>query len=114
MIARFFHAWERRLVAVDTNRIVRPFAWGLEWVAPTTDPCVDPAGYLERWASRTVSDTTWFSASPCHDYEMRDHRDVPKPDRDTAPREQHRTHAVFPGSTAVGPPTRHARPTAVE
>ena len=90
MIARFFHAWERRLVAVDTNRIVRPFAWGLEWVAPTTDPCVDPAGYLERWASRTVSDTTWFSASPCHDYEMRDHRltfpsqiETPHPENNT-------------------------------
>ena len=32
MIARGFHAWERRLASVDTNRIVRPFDWGLEWI----------------------------------------------------------------------------------
>ena len=74
MIARFFHAWERRLVAVDTNRIVRPFEWGLEWVDLTRDRSTDPARQLAQWAARTLSDSTWFSASPCHDYELRDDR----------------------------------------
>jgi len=75
MLARFFHSWERRLVAVDTNRVVRPFEWGLEWVDGTTDlTTTDPANHLERWATRTLSDTDWFSTSPCHDYEMRDDR----------------------------------------
>ena len=75
MLARFFHTWERRLVAVDTNRVVRPFEWGLEWVDGMTDlTTTDPANHLERWATRTVSDTDWFSTSPCHDYEMRDDR----------------------------------------
>ena len=32
MIARGFHLWERRLASVDTNRVVRPFEWGLEWL----------------------------------------------------------------------------------
>ncbi|GIT68185.1 MAG: hypothetical protein Ct9H300mP25_16570 [Acidobacteriota bacterium] len=32
MIQRFFHAWERRLVAVTTDRVVRPFEWGLDWI----------------------------------------------------------------------------------
>ena len=32
MLSGVFHAWERRLAAVATDRIVRPFEWGLEWV----------------------------------------------------------------------------------
>src|SRR5262245_45787150 len=32
MLERFFHAWERKLVAVSTDRVVRPFEWGLDWI----------------------------------------------------------------------------------
>ena len=32
LIARFFHEWERRLVAATTDRVVRPFEWGLDWI----------------------------------------------------------------------------------
>ena len=32
MISHAFHTWERRLAAVDTNRVVRPFEWGLDWL----------------------------------------------------------------------------------
>ena len=32
MLSSVFHAWERRLASVATDRIVRPFDWGLEWV----------------------------------------------------------------------------------
>ena len=74
MIAKFFHAWERRLVAVDTNRVVRPFEWGLDWVDPTTEHLADPTSHLERWAVRTLSDHTWFATVPCDDYEMRQGR----------------------------------------
>jgi dienelactone hydrolase len=28
---RWMHAWETRLTERDTNRVVRPFDWGLEW-----------------------------------------------------------------------------------
>ena len=34
MIARLFHAWERRLASVTTDRVVRPlglFFWGRTW-----------------------------------------------------------------------------------
>jgi len=27
------HGWEKRLAARDRNRVVRPFAWGLEWLS---------------------------------------------------------------------------------
>lgn len=30
--ARWIDAWERRLASRDSNRVVRPFEWGLEWL----------------------------------------------------------------------------------
>ena len=74
MLARFFHSWERRLVAVDSNRVVRPFEWGLEWIDLATDQTADPAAHLERWAARALADPAWFSISPCHDYRLRHDR----------------------------------------
>ena len=32
MIARAFHGWERRLASSSTDRVVRPFEWGLDWI----------------------------------------------------------------------------------
>ena len=32
VLSGVFHAWERRLAAASTDRIVRPFEWGLDWV----------------------------------------------------------------------------------
>ncbi len=34
MIARFFHAWEHRLASATTDRVVRPFEWGVDWIDP--------------------------------------------------------------------------------
>ena len=34
MLAPFFHAWERRLASASKDRVVRPFDWGLDWLAP--------------------------------------------------------------------------------
>ena len=33
MLQLLFHAWERRLAAVTTDRVVRPFEWGWDWTA---------------------------------------------------------------------------------
>ena len=49
MIQRFFHAWERRLVAVTTDRVVRPFEWGLDWV-DDADHSLAPGEALRAWA----------------------------------------------------------------
>ena len=104
MLARFFHSWERRLVAVDTNRVVRPFEWGLEWVDGMTDlTTTDPANHLERWATRTLSDTDWFSTSPCHDYEMRDDRLTFPSAIETPHTENNTVHArYFPADQPLG------------
>ena len=84
MIGPLVHAWERRLAAVDTNRRVRPFEWGLNWldlrpgVAPSalTDRAVSDDEALERvlTSSRTaLADTGAFYATPRLDeYELHD------------------------------------------
>lgn len=59
MITRFFHAWERRLVSVTTDRVVRPFDWGLDWV-PDRDLSLPPAESLRTWASETVTKSDLF------------------------------------------------------
>ncbi|MDP6581274.1 MAG: hypothetical protein QF681_11510 [Vicinamibacterales bacterium] len=95
MLARFFHSWERRLVAVDSNRVVRPFEWGVEWVDPAADQTTDPAGHLDRWATRTLSDPAWFSSSPCHDYEIEDDRLTFPSDIETPHDENNTVHARY-------------------
>ena len=73
MIARLFHAWERRLHAVSKDRVVRPFEWGLDWIE-TNGPPVDasPDGILLDWASSAVSDSARFFDTPdTSDYTFR-------------------------------------------
>jgi hypothetical protein len=51
-----------------TDRIVRPFEWGLEWI-DGAHPVDSPAAHLEDWAARTVSASdAFFSAAACDDY----------------------------------------------
>jgi dienelactone hydrolase len=62
MIAPLFDIWERRLASVDTNRIIRPFEWGLDWLGlPDTD---DPLAALKTWAADRVADSDSFFAGP--------------------------------------------------
>lgn len=70
MIARGFHAWERRLASVDRNRRVRPFGWGLDWVGLDAASAGDDAGRaLADWSRETMRDTdAWFGAPPTSDY----------------------------------------------
>ena len=61
MLQTFFHAWERRLASVSTDRVVRPFDWGLEWIPQNGQPHQDPGDTLRagqrygliRFGSRT-------------------------------------------------------------
>jgi len=69
MIAALFHAWERRLASVTTDRVVRPFEWGLDWIG---EPLGRPAGpvrkdalaVLSDWVARVMQDTDRFYAAP--------------------------------------------------
>jgi hypothetical protein len=73
MIARFFHAWERRLHAASNGRVVRPFDWGLDWIEPDGLPQDSPPDrVLAEWAAHAVSDSTRFFETPdTSDYAFR-------------------------------------------
>jgi len=65
MLHALFHAWERRIAAVTTDRVVRPFEWGLDWIPPNgSNGQVDPASALGDWVSRVMADTDAFYAVP--------------------------------------------------
>lgn len=61
MIARAFHAWERRLASIDTNRVVRPFEWGLDWLGVDGAPA-DPGARFHDWVGCVMADSDAFYA----------------------------------------------------
>jgi hypothetical protein len=72
VIARAFHNWERRLASVDTNRRVRPFGWGLEWVGLEGSDG-DPGSALAGFAAGTLERSDeFFTAPPTSDYSLED------------------------------------------
>jgi hypothetical protein len=69
VIARSFHAWERRLASIDTNRIVRPFDWGLDWLE-LEQPDDRALSKLSDWSRRTTGESErFFETPPTSDYE---------------------------------------------
>jgi hypothetical protein len=66
---RFFGAWERRLASATTDRVVRPFEWGLEWLAQNGNGGRAPADSVREWVSHVVADTdAFFTPEPTRDY----------------------------------------------
>ncbi len=70
MLQALFHAWERRLAAVTTDRVVRPFDWGLDWLPPVdSSGDLAPATTIGRWVSAVMTDTdAFFTPPPTTDY----------------------------------------------
>ena len=63
MLQSFFHAWERRLAYATTDRVVRDFDWGLDWIPGGTD--------LHEWVSAVMEDTDrFFTPPPTTDYAL--------------------------------------------
>jgi hypothetical protein len=65
---RWMYDWETRLTAVDTNRIVRPLEWGMEWtdawpcrdgILPGQMPA-DPEEYLRLYNDRIIANSDEF------------------------------------------------------
>jgi hypothetical protein len=64
----FFHAWERRLASVTTDRVVREFDWGLDWTPGHTD--------LHAWVAEVMADTDrFFTPPPTTDYSLSEKSD---------------------------------------
>ena len=71
MIARAFHRWERRLAAVATNRIPRPFEWGLDWLADQPLPAGEPRQVLQAWGEAAVQRSdAFYEVEPASDYRL--------------------------------------------
>ena len=73
MIARVFHRWERKLASAATNRIVRPFESGLDWLADQDIQPGDPSTALQQWGERTVHESdAFYRVTPARDAELKD------------------------------------------
>ena len=71
MIARGFHRWAHRLASASTDRVERPFEWGLEWLRDQHLPPGDPAVVLQRWGERTVETSeAFYAVGPATDAEL--------------------------------------------
>jgi Alpha/beta hydrolase domain containing 18 len=66
LYARWMYDWDARLNSVSTNRVVRPFEWGLEWTRqwPTAVRLPqnghDPHGYLKLLNQAGLADSDEF------------------------------------------------------
>ncbi|HUR35385.1 MAG TPA: hypothetical protein VM032_16385 [Vicinamibacterales bacterium] len=70
MLQALFHAWERRLAAETTDRLVRPFEWGLDWLT-SADRTGDasPASLIGDWVSSVMADSdAFYTPPPTGDY----------------------------------------------
>lgn len=70
MLSRLFFLWEQSLSKRDTNREVRPFEWGLEYVADGAPP-ENPRDYLLNYAKRVVAESeVYHSYRPIKDWRL--------------------------------------------
>lgn len=65
MLAPFFHAWERRLHAATSDRVVRPFAWGTDWLPADAPAAGRPERErVEAWVASLLDASDGFYALP--------------------------------------------------
>src|SRR5208337_3673869 len=78
LYTRWMDRWERKLATRDTNRVVRPFEWGTEWLNTVGFPeCpADANGSARDSVSRFVAEALddserFYSYAPVGDYDLR-------------------------------------------
>jgi hypothetical protein len=62
LYARYMDRWERKLATRDTNRVVREFDWGLDWLGVTPNGSAEAS--LERFAEATLANSDDFFNYP--------------------------------------------------
>jgi hypothetical protein len=71
VLSQVFHRWERRLAAAATDRVIRPFEWGTEWLHGAAATEGGDADRLERWAAAMLAESDRFYAlEPCDAYQL--------------------------------------------
>jgi hypothetical protein len=64
MLTRFFHRWEHQLASVSTDRVVRPFDWGLDWIPVNGHDDAAPKARVHAWVDELMRDTSEFFDDP--------------------------------------------------
>jgi hypothetical protein len=117
LYAQWMERWERKLATRDTNRVVRPFDWGTDWLHTVGFPASpaqangDAAACVSRFVSEALSDSQrFFDYPPVLDYRLRERRltftspvSTPYPENNTAhalwfptPKDEGRALIVLP------------------
>lgn len=107
MLARYIHKKERRHAGRDTNRMIRPFDWGTEYIRDHVNGD-DPRVLFADHAQAVLTDSeTYFTAPPVTDYVFNYGRltwtsvtQTPSPENNTV-RAQ-----FFPAESRPGQPTK--------
>jgi hypothetical protein len=71
MLRTIFHAWERRLASITTDRVVRPFEWGLDWIPANGTRLEHPAEAISTWVARIMEDSdAFYTPEPTQAYRL--------------------------------------------
>ena len=71
IVSGFFHRWEQRLADVSrTERVLRPFDWGIDWLPPNGHaPDAVADARVAAWIEEVMKDTdTFFTPAATTDY----------------------------------------------
>jgi hypothetical protein len=81
LYARWMDRWERKLATRDTNRVVRPFEWGTDWLRSVGFPhCPDgvngnAAAVVGQFVADALADSDrFYSYEPARDYRLENGR----------------------------------------
>jgi hypothetical protein len=79
LYARWMERWEHKLATRDTNRVVRPFEWGADWLhrigfpSCPADANGNSAACVDRFAAEAVAQSDrFYSYDVPTDFELRD------------------------------------------
>jgi len=79
LYARWMDQWERKLATRDTNRVVRPFEWGADWLHSIGYPnCPaelngNAEACLNQWVDDVLANSDrFYSYDPVKDYRLAD------------------------------------------
>lgn len=72
LVSRAFHNWERRIAAATTDRVVRPFEWGLDWLGlSSADLNGGSLAAFETFVDTAMADTgAYFHTTPAAAYDF--------------------------------------------
>jgi dienelactone hydrolase len=72
VLAPLFHAWERRLASISTDRVVRPFEWGADWLPPNGHHAVlSEEDRVAAYVNEALADTdAYFTPARTDEYEL--------------------------------------------